>query len=182
LRRSGRSNKGKAPAMPDAMEVDQPKRGKKRSAPTAARGDEEHSSGNSGGEGDGDPTPRKTATGHPLFNVVINSPPNTRPKQRLRMDAETEAAETSVAEKAAAVEKAAAEEKAAVAAAEKAAAERVAAEKAAAEEAAAVRAAVEAADAVELAEAVEAAEVADAAAVGAASEKLWVGTGEVCQY
>jgi hypothetical protein len=151
--------------MPDAMEVDQPKRSKKRSAPTAARGDEAHSSGDSGGDGDGDPTPRKTATGHPSFNMVINSPPNTRPKQRLHMDADTEAAEVSAAERAAAVEKVVAAEKAAVA------------EKAAAAEK--VVAAVEAADAAELAEATAAA---DAAAVGAASEKLWVGTGEVCQY
>jgi hypothetical protein len=184
LRRSGRSNKGKAPAPPDAMEVDQP-RGKKRSAPTQTRGDED-SSGDGGSEGDGDPTPRKTATssGHPPFHVVVNSPPNTRPKQRQRMDADieaAEAAEASAAEKAAVAERAVAAEKAVVerAAVEKAAAEKAAAEKAAAKKAAAAAVAAKAVEVAEHAEVVAAAEVSRAAAVGAVSEKLWVGTGEV---
>jgi hypothetical protein len=150
LRRSGRKNKGKAPALPDAMEVDPPQRGRKRSAPTAAHDDGD----NKGGDHDGDPTPRKTtaSAGRPKLMVVIQSPPHTRPAQRLRIDVDAEAAEV----------------------------DELASEPDAADTEGDVLV-DEAAEVVEVAEVVEAADAADAAdAAEAMSENLWVATGKVC--
>lgn len=137
------------------MDVDPPPRSRKRSATDAAHRDEYDEGSNGDREGDGDPTPRKSAGGSRKapFHVVIDSPPDTRPTQRLRIEAATEAAE-------------------AVATA------------AAAEVAAAEAAEVAAAEAVEVAAAVEAAESAAAEmaeVVAAASEKQSVGRGEVRQ-
>jgi hypothetical protein len=75
-RRSGRINKGKAPVLPTSDDVgDAPTRGQKRIA-AADRPeiiDDDPS----------EPTPRKGKSA-PTFHVVIQSPPSTRPKRRMR--------------------------------------------------------------------------------------------------
>jgi hypothetical protein len=85
-RQSKRINKGKAPAPPDShIDIEHPKRGRKRTAEGAV---DEVDKDEEMGDGEGDPTPRKgkTSVGHPTFDVVVDSPPHTRPKQRLRVN------------------------------------------------------------------------------------------------
>ena len=85
LRRSGRINKGKAPAPPDVEPVPAPQqRGRKRSAVEST--------------GDTDKTVRRTVA-PPSRRVVVKSPPEARrPKQRLRIGEDGQAAELVLSE------------------------------------------------------------------------------------
>jgi hypothetical protein len=104
LRRSGRVNKGQPPPPPDTGAVPQkalppppetgavirkapPQRGKKRSAAAAAQADEEPMESTS---------PALDAqVAHPQLKVVIQSPPDSRPTQRLRLAKDREAVQPS---------------------------------------------------------------------------------------
>ncbi|KAI9451162.1 hypothetical protein BJY52DRAFT_1226782 [Lactarius psammicola] len=85
LRRSGRINKGKAPAPPDVEPVPAlQQRGKKRSAAEST--------------GDSDKTARR-AVAPPSRRVVVKSPPEARrPKQRIRIGEDGQAAEPVLSE------------------------------------------------------------------------------------
>ncbi|KAI9441098.1 hypothetical protein BJY52DRAFT_1229420 [Lactarius psammicola] len=85
LRRSGRINKGKAPAPPDVEPVPAlQQRGKKRSAVEST--------------GDSDKTARRAVV-PPSRRVVVKSPPEARrPKQRLRIGEDGQAAEPVLSE------------------------------------------------------------------------------------
>jgi hypothetical protein len=78
-RRSGRIRKGKDPAPPTPEDVGHaPTRGKKRDQPEVI-------------DESSEPTPRKRDA--PTFNIVVNSPPPSRPKQRLRTNEAGDAAD-----------------------------------------------------------------------------------------
>ena len=111
-RTSQRITRGKARARPDVeMDVNEPVRGRKRAAEQAISDDddgedededeeEDEKEGEDEGEDDdegededdddvsGDPTPRKAKAPprHPEVSIVVDSPPRTRPKQRIRVN------------------------------------------------------------------------------------------------
>ena len=103
-RSSRRITKGKARAPSDVdMDVDRPERGRKRTAEHAVSddGEDDDDNDNDNEDGDedededededdisGDPTLRKARirAGRGEISIVVDSPPHTRPKQRIRVN------------------------------------------------------------------------------------------------
>ena len=102
-RTSQRITRGKARAQPDVeMDVDKPVRGRKRAAEHAISDDdnsedeeeeedkdeEEEEEEEEEDDIGGDPTPRKAKAPprRPEVSIVVDSPPRTRPKQRIRVN------------------------------------------------------------------------------------------------